>query len=305
MAKEHSGLAYIYNKSTEAHDSTKGSSLKTVTLPEDLMAHRGAQVLVYEYQARQESTNQLVNLSMNTFSFLTEGHKEVHSDTKSMAISNSQFLSMKAGKCLMTEQFADTHHRYRSILLFFSDHAVLQFVRKHSIVLSKTVIRKSVQAMAYDGYMRSFVKSLTEISRLSGHGKYAMLPIKLEEVLLYLVDRLGADFLASLITPAGEHVQHFQNVVENNKLNRLSLNELAFLCNMSLSTFKRTFENRFHMSPSKWFQERRLEYAALLLKSEGKRPTDIYLQAGYESLTNFVQAFKSKYGVTPKQYQSS
>ena len=123
--------------------------------------------------------------------------------------------------------------------------------------------------------------------------------------MLYLISKIGEDFLASLITKVNEYEHHFQEVIENNKLNRLTLSELAFLCNMSLSTFKRTFEKQFHISPSKWFQERRLEYSAILLKSERKRPTDIYLEVGYDSLTNFIQAFKSKYGVTPKQYQSS
>ena len=74
---------------------------------------------------------------------------------------------------------------------------------------------------------------------------------------------------------------------------------------MSISTFKREFEKHFHNSPSKWFQEKRLEHAAYLLKNKNKRPSDIFEEVGYESLSNFTQAFKQKFRVTPKQYQLS
>lgn len=277
--------------------------MKTITLPEELIATKQSDVIAYDYHVQQESTRQQVNLSMNAFSFLTEGHKEVYSNIRSNAISNDQFLLMKAGKCLMTERFADSQNSYRSVLFFFTDTAAWQFARKYSITISQTAERKTVQSLDYDDYLRSFVNSLISLTQFSATHKQEVLQVKFEELMLYLVDKLGEGFLASLVINVNAHEHHFREVVENNKLNRLTLSELAFLCNMSLSTFKRTFEKQFQLSPSKWFQERRLEYSALLLKNEGRRPTDIYLEVGYDSLTNFIQAFKSKYGVTPKQYQ--
>ncbi|MDF9795051.1 AraC-like DNA-binding protein [Catalinimonas alkaloidigena] len=279
--------------------------MKTVILPEDLIPYEKADVLAYDYRAQQESTKQQVDLSMNTFSFLMEGYKEVHSDIKSTAISNTEFLLMKAGKCLMTEKLTGTNNSYRSVLFFFPNEAVLQFVKKYSITLSKNIERKTIQPIPFDRYLRTFAESLTCLDHLSSSNRQRVLQVKFEELILYLIDNLGHSFLESLITSVNDYDLHFQQVIENNKLNKLTLNELAFLCNMSLSTFKRTFEKQYRVSPSKWFQERRLEYAAILLKNERKRPSDIYLEVGYESLTNFIQAFKSKYGVTPKQFQST
>lgn len=279
--------------------------MKTVILPEALVPYETADVLAHDYSAKQESTKQQVDLSMNTFSFLMEGYKEVHSDVSSTAISNTEFLLMKAGKCLMTEKLTGTNNSYRSVLFFFSNEAVLRFVKKYSITLSKSVERKTIQSIPFDRYLRSFAESLTDLNNLSSSNRKRLLQVKLEELLLYLIDKLGNSFLESLITSVNDYDLHFQEVIENNKLNKLTLSELAFLCNMSLSTFKRTFEKQFYASPSKWFQERRLEYAAVLLKNERKRPSDIYIEIGYESLTNFIQAFKSKYGVTPKQFQST
>jgi len=112
------------------------------------------------------------------------------------------------------------------------------------------------------------------------------------------------NFLYSLISNSDNQNQKFLQIIESNKLNKLTIKELSFLSNMSVSTFKREFEKYFHSSPSKWFQEKRLEHAAFLLKNKSKRPSDIFEDIGYESLSNFIQAFKVKFGVTPKQYQT-
>lgn len=275
--------------------------MNTVQLPEDLRPNEYKGVQVVDYEVSKESTKQQVNLSMNTFSFLREGHKEVMSDTASISISNDDFLLMKAGKCLMTEKFA-TNDYYRSILLFFPDEAVFQFAQKYDIELSKNAERKSIQQIAYDPFIQSFVQSISEPNELSEDAYNRLLQVKFEELMIYLTDTLGNEFLSSLILDMDDQSHRFLEVVESNKLNKLTLNELAFLSNMSLSTFKRAFEKHFDESPSKWFQERRLEYAAFLLKNKAMRASDIYEEIGYDTLSNFIQAFKNKFGSTPKQY---
>jgi AraC-like DNA-binding protein len=112
-------------------------------------------------------------------------------------------------------------------------------------------------------------------------------------------------FLFSLIHNSNNQDQKFIQTIESNQLNKLSVEELSFLCNMSASTFKREFEKQFHSSPSKWFQEKRLVHSAFLLQTKSHRPTDIYEEIGYNTLSNFTQAFKNRFGVTPKQFQST
>jgi AraC-like DNA-binding protein len=94
----------------------------------------------------------------------------------------------------------------------------------------------------------------------------------------------------------------FVQTVETNWMSKLSLKELAFLCNMSVSTFKREFQKHYAESPMKWFQNKRLEYAHQLLYKEQKSSSEIYLEVGYENLSSFIQAYKLKYGITPKQH---
>ena len=53
--------------------------------------------------------------------------------------------------------------------------------------------------------------------------------------------------------------------MESNAYSNLKLEEFAFLCNMSLSSFKRRFLKEFGESPGKWLQDKRLQRAHELL----------------------------------------
>ncbi|MBC2845681.1 helix-turn-helix domain-containing protein [Winogradskyella flava] len=280
--------------------------MKTITLPDQLNLSSSKSIVIYDYKSITEISKQQILLNKNTFSFLQEGTKEVFFDNSAYAIDNSQFLLMKSGHCLMTEKLSNDSEHYRSVLFFFSNEEVFNFLRKFKLETSSNSKKLySTYSFNYDSFIKRFVESLLDISKLSKSIQDNILKIKLEEILLYLADFKGLDFVYSLIQNSDNQNQKFIETIENNRLNKLTIKELSFLSNMSVSTFKREFEKNFHSSPSKWFQDKRLEHSAFLLKNELKRPSDIFEEIGYENLSNFIQAFKSKFGVTPKQYQSS
>ena len=129
--------------------------------------------------------------------------------------------------------------------------------------------------------------------------------VKFEELCLYLIERSHGNALLGLLSFQNRNTQDFIQIIERNQLNKLTIKELSFLCHMSVSTFKRKFEKIYGESPIKWFQNKRLEYAHRLIVDQSKRASDVFHEVGYESLSSFVQAFKLKYGITPKQSQSS
>ena len=279
--------------------------MKTITLPDELNLSSSKSIVVYDYESITEISKQQILLNKNTFSFLQEGTKEVFFDNSAFAIDNSQFLLMKSGHCLMTEKLSNDSEHYRSVLFFFSDEEVFKFLRKFKLETSNSKNLHSTYSFKYDSFIKRFVESLIDISKLSKSIQENMLKTKFEEIMLYLIELKGLDFLYSLIANSDNQNQKFVQTIESNTLNKLTVKELSFLSNMSVSTFKREFEKNFHSTPSKWFQDKRLEHSAFLLKSSSKRPSDIFEEIGYENLSNFIQAFKIKFGVTPKQYQSN
>lgn len=275
------------------------------TLPEYLNPDTSEQIQLYDYQSSNDLARSKINLTHNTFSFLQEGTKEVMTQDVPVAIGNTDFLIMKSGHCLMTEKLSQDSKQYRSLLLFFSDDMLAGLIRKHGFSTLQASLPKPIQVCQYDAFIQSFINSLKDLKKLSKAVQTKLLAVKLEEIMIYLVETQGTDFLNFLTANTNDQTRNFVNVVESNTLNKLTLKELAFLSNMSVSTFKREFEKQFGESPSRWFQHKRLEHAAALLRDKSRRPTEVYEEVGYESLSNFIQAFKAKYGQTPKQYQQA
>ena len=85
----------------------------------------------------------------------------------------------------------------------------------------------------------------------------------------------------------------------------IPLAQFAKLTGRSLSTFKRDFVRIFSTTPEKWLQKQRLEQAHFLITQKNKRPSEIYLELGFETLSHFSFAFKKQFGITPTELSKS
>ncbi|MEM6725252.1 MAG: AraC family transcriptional regulator [Bacteroidota bacterium] len=279
--------------------------MQITTLPEDLNLDPSAEIALYPYRTAYNLQKSKINLAKNTISFLRVGTKEVVGDDAATKIDNAHFLIMKSGNCLMTEKVSEENRVYESILLFFSDEVAIDFLERNDLTKVKASQEKSFYTFAYDGFIQHFVDGLENVIRLSPSIQSKVLTAKFEEIMLYLTHHHGSAFLSDLIHKMDDKTARLIKVVEHNRHVKLSLDELAFLSRMSISTFKRSFYDHYGSTPMKWFSAARLNHAALLLKTNQKRAIDLYEDAGYESLSNFIQAFKRQFGQTPKQYQHS
>jgi len=52
-------------------------------------------------------------------------------------------------------------------------------------------------------------------------------------------------------------------------------------------------------------QQRRLREAHYLITEKGKRPSDVYLEVGFEDLSHFSFAFKKNFGVAPSAVKAA
>lgn len=275
--------------------------MNLITLPNDLNLDASASIQIFDYCSSQEIARQQIVLNQYVFSFLLEGVKEVVFDDAIQVIDPSSFLLMKAGHCLMTEKLSK-HSTYRSVLFFFSKEDIQKFAQKIELNPPQALEYQSIHSFAYDEFILRYVASLLDIDKLSTEAQHRLLAVKFDEIMWYLIEVYGMDLLYSLLHH-NDSTQKFTRTIESNKHHKLTLKELAFLCNMSVSTFKRTFEKHYAESPMQWFQNKRLDYARYLLHFEKKTASEIYLEIGYESLSSFIQAYKIRFGVTPKQDQ--
>jgi AraC-like DNA-binding protein len=276
--------------------------MRQITIPNDILTNTQDINLVH-YQSEIDLSKNKVAFSQYVFSFLIEGQKQIHNTDGLLSIDSSEFTLITNPVCLMTEKRGLDSNTYKSCLLTFNDKILHDFKQKYQIKQppSPTEFCKNVLKFKYDNYTRNFRASLEMLP--NQHLSQEILTIKFQEIMLYLVQK-EPRLLDSFLSQHHSSLEtQFRYSVENNVSSNLSLEELAFLCNMSVSTFKRYFTKFYGTSPHKWMTNQRMEKATEFL-NQNKRPSEIFAALGYKTLSNFTRAYKNHFGVLPSHLSS-
>jgi AraC family transcriptional regulator, exoenzyme S synthesis regulatory protein ExsA len=130
--------------------------------------------------------------------------------------------------------------------------------------------------------------------------------LKLKEILLILAQTEEAPTVAHLLSALFTPREYdFREVIRRHRFNRLSLEQLASLCNMSLATFKRHFQNIYETTPANYFREQRLTNAEAMLRTQDASIADIAMASGFDSIATFNRQFKERFGKSPSAYRLS
>lgn len=265
----------------------------------------GGTHFLYDLKMTEDVVLEKVQLTRNMFSFLQQGAKKVHCEGDFVAVNPQQSVLIRAGNCLVTE-LPDQEEVYFCKLFFFTHQDVAAFLQRHPGLLAG--LSQAAQSASpffvieNDAFIHSFVASISFILQLDGPAVSSLLAAKFEEILLYLAHKYGAPFLhylSDLASSAQESL--LRKIVAAHAHHPLDLGELAFLANMSLSKFKRDFVAEYGIAPGKYFHIQRLQHARSRLAEGSVRPSELYSDYGYNSLSNFCIAFKKAFGYSPGQ----
>ncbi len=261
------------------------------------------ELFVYDLKMTQDVINSKVQLDLHMFSFLREGKKQVHFPNAAVDVSPEQSILIKSGNCIWSELLIDTDTYYCK-LLFFSEAQLKALLKKLPPPHHPSAILESSPAffiIENDDYLLSYLDSLATVDHAAPDLKERLISIKFEELMLYLLGKYGQAFETYLRSMVCRKTSSFQTIVEDNLDSNLNLEDIAFLCHMSLSTFKRQFTKVYGVSPGKWFRDQRLQKARDILISGEMTCSDIYQRFGYNNLSNFSAAFKQKFGKNPSE----
>jgi AraC-like DNA-binding protein len=205
-----------------------------------------------------------------------------------------------------------TLFRKNSLAKFFKQPDALGHFRAVTVVLDQTILidfyktchpdindpvpTDAVVSLGPDELLQGYFQGLTAYFReniseeLIAHKKQELIHLLIRK------EQLFKNILFDFELPGKIELESFMK--KNFKYN-VGLDKLAFLTGRSLASFKRDFEKIFKMSPNKWLQQQRLKEAYYLIHQKGIRPSDVYLEVGFESLSHFSYAFKQFFGKTP------
>ncbi len=153
-------------------------------------------------------------------------------------------------------------------------------------------------------WMNAFIDSIDFLLENPALADDNIVVNKLKELILLLSKNQNSEsihqFISSLFSV---HEYNFRETIQANIYSDLTLDELAHLCGMSLSTFKRTFKNTYQSTPAQFFRTKRLQKASELLKTTSLRISDICFECGFHDVSYFSKAFIAHYHISPSAYR--
>jgi AraC-like DNA-binding protein len=280
-------------------------------LPEDIFPDRkGAEenIIFHYYAAPVGSFHRKSILSKNAISLVISGEKTMHFAEKKVTVKDDEFHFLSSGNCVVSMKLNE-HIPFKSILIFFDNKTLSDFYLKYNRQIEKikaghTISTELYLAFKKDGFILNYIDSLKLLFQKKSNISTEMKLLKFEELMLHLLEVYPEKILA--FQPAtSDEMDDFEirKAVELNITNNISVEELAFLCNTSLSTFKRRFAKIFGTSPNKWILQKRMEIAKELLQNNNEKPGDIFYKIGYENHSSFTKSFKQIFGLTPQDFQ--
>lgn len=114
-----------------------------------------------------------------------------------------------------------------------------------------------------------------------------------------IVIHIDKDQLFGRVRHSSREQERFEEAILKGISSNISIDELAEICCLSASTFKRRFRERYSASPHKWFLGCRLEIAAMILRQTDVPTRYIASLCGFINVSHFIATFKRRFGTTP------
>ena len=187
---------------------------------------------------------------------------------------------------------------FKSLNIFIDQGFLRKYSVDHKIDVSEKYTGEYLKILPPDPFLKGYFDSLVPYFNHPEQLKSTLAEIKTTEAVELLL-RLQPDlkyFLFDFSEPFKIDLEAYMN---KNYMYNVPIAQFAKLTGRSLAAFKRDFTKVFKTSPNYWLQQRRLSEAYFLIKDKGRKPSDIYLDLGFENFSHFSFSFKNTFGVSP------
>lgn len=239
------------------------------------------------------------------FVFVNKGEISVRSQTKYMNLDiNKAILAKCLNYFFETDKKQKKSNKVIEVIAVILHPSQVEELFEFDLSKSEYSLDYNIKQIEVDRLLANFRESINILLDNPELADERMIETKLKEFVLLITKSQNApsqlDFLSALFKPLDIE---FKSTIQHNIYSNLSLDELARLCHLSTSSFKRKFNTVFKSSPKKYISQKKIEKAAALLKSDNLRISDIAYDVGFDSLATFNRNFTSTYGKSPTEYR--
>ncbi|REK77745.1 helix-turn-helix domain-containing protein [Paenibacillus paeoniae] len=229
-----------------------------------------------------------------------EGVYRVRYGEQKYEVRKNEMVLLHKGIVVDYEKYGeeDSKHILDYMMFFLKDELLHEFMKISSLSSSDFVSSATVAVHSVSERLLSYVASLKPYFKEPEGIKDELIKLKMLELLFDLLDA-DQGLLNQILQLRQQRPTSIVEVVEENLLNPVSLQDLAYLSGRSLSTFKREFRKIYNEPAIQWIRNRRLEKAKELLTHSAISITEICYATGFENVSHFSKVWKKKYGVSP------
>lgn len=222
---------------------------------------------------------------------------------------SAQSISMGAGEMLLIgknqlgtlTKTPGKNGSYETIVISLQEDLMRKIALEEKITSEGKYTGRPNLLIPSNEFLQGYFQSIVPYARSSGAtmtDEMGILKVKEGIKLLMLTLPSLRNFLFDYAEP---HKIDLEKFMLNNFHFNVPIEKFAQLTGRSLAGFKRDFYKAFDLPPRQWLLSRRLDAAKFLIENKRQKPSAIYLDLGFESLSHFSHSFKKKFGLMPSQ----
>lgn len=246
--------------------------------------------------------------------YVTRGTKYIYSDNMRYVINKGEIFYLRIGEHYV-ENIPEPSKSFEEILFYYTPsllnkvlkdlNLTFQFKIDNNHICNKCSTYNPVVCCSWCN-LTSFYNSVNQyikdnIFNISPTGQ----ALKMTELIYLLLMNDECCIKNKILNDNDVLNAEFEQIIHSNIFNNLSIEQLAVVCNKSLTTFKKEFKHYFQDSPHKWFINQRLLHTRLLLISTNKSISEIGSECKFTNTSHFIKLFKKKYSMTPSNFRTT
>lgn len=239
--------------------------------------------------------------------YLSKGSLELESINGIHSMQSGENLLLKCGIYFaeILQQADQTHATVVAIHL--PKDLLKKLIQQDDQLTIKTVSTTSIISPATSSrVLAAFIQSLVIYFESPELTNDAILTGKIRELVLLLIQTIYAksinDLIDQLFSP---QLASFRETIEAHIFSRASINDLARLTGMSLSSFKRHFEKIYQDSPAQYIQSKKIQEACNLLLRSSLSIREIAYRTGFQDPSHFTKVFRKWAGHSPMEFRNN
>ncbi len=233
----------------------------------------------------------------HSLTYITSGEIHLHTAKGVLVFPKGTLGLIRRNQLVKAVKIPEADAPFISINILLDQNSLHRYSIEHDVKTSGAYTGESLIQLPVDPFMKGYFDSLLPYFENPEQLSKTLAEVKTTEAIeLLLRNNALKNLLFDFSHPHKIDLEAYMN---RHFAYNVPLEQFARLTGRSISTFKRDFEIIFGTTPGKWLQKRRLEQAHYLITQQKQRPTDVYLEVGFENLSHFSNTFKDFFGYNP------